>query len=83
MNVFHFSSPQTCAVDIFSMGCLIYYVLSNGCHPYGPLIRRQSNIEAGDYCLRGLKGDDRYTAEHLVNTMISNNYNFRYVMKLI
>lgn len=34
----------TCAVDIFSLGCVFYYVLSNGKHPFGDPLRRQANI---------------------------------------
>ena len=35
------------SVDVFSMGCLFYYVLSGGEHPFGPTHQRQGNIEAG------------------------------------
>lgn len=38
----------TCAVDVFSMGCVFYYVLSNGKHPFGDPLRRQANI-LGEY----------------------------------
>lgn len=34
----------TCAVDIFSLGCVFYYVLSDGKHPFGDTLRRQANI---------------------------------------
>lgn len=34
----------TCAVDIFSLGCVFYYVLSGGKHPFGDPLRRQANI---------------------------------------
>ena len=59
------------------MGCLVYYVMSRGSHPYGNSLRRQSNIEAGDFNLSALIGEDRLTAEHLVETMISFNCKFR------
>lgn len=36
----------TCAVDIFSLGCVFYYVLSEGEHPFGNSFRRQANIES-------------------------------------
>ena len=62
------------------MGCLIYYVLSRGSHPFGPPLKRQINIEAGDYSLNDLLGQERYTTEHLVHAMISFNYNFRSVV---
>ena len=38
------SERTTCAVDIFSLGCVFYYVLSNGKHPFGDPLRRQANI---------------------------------------
>ncbi|XP_011300602.1 serine/threonine-protein kinase/endoribonuclease IRE1 [Fopius arisanus] len=38
----------TCAVDIFSLGCVFYYVLSNGKHPFGDTLRRQANILCGE-----------------------------------
>lgn len=31
-------------VDIFSMGCLVYYVLTGGLHPFGPSYEREFNI---------------------------------------
>ncbi|KAI1727474.1 protein kinase domain-containing protein [Ditylenchus destructor] len=34
----------TCAVDVFSLGCIFYYVLSDGDHPFGEDIRRQDCI---------------------------------------
>ena len=41
--------PQNRSVDIFSSGCVFYYVLSGGRHPFGDQYRRQANIIAGDY----------------------------------
>lgn len=45
---------QTCAVDIFSVGCVFYYVLTKGKHPFGDSLRRQANILSGDHSLDGL-----------------------------
>ena len=42
--------PQTSAVDIFSAGCVFYYVLSSGSHPFGESLYRQANILAGAAC---------------------------------
>ncbi|XP_032242727.1 serine/threonine-protein kinase/endoribonuclease IRE1 [Nematostella vectensis] len=36
------------SVDIFSCGCLFYYVLSGGLHPFGDTYRRQANIISGE-----------------------------------
>lgn len=51
---FHLFSPlmfQTCMVDIFSAGCVFYYVVSEGHHPYGKSLQRQANILLGAYSL--------------------------------
>uniref|UniRef100_A0ABM5F017 non-specific serine/threonine protein kinase n=1 Tax=Pogona vitticeps TaxID=103695 RepID=A0ABM5F017_9SAUR len=45
----------TCAVDIFSAGCVFYYVLSGGEHPFGDTFHRQANILAGSYRLDRLQ----------------------------
>ncbi len=45
---------QTCAVDIFSLGCVFYYVLSRGAHPFGDNLRRQGKILQGDFSLKEL-----------------------------
>lgn len=52
-----FSFVQTCAVDLFSLGCLFYYVLSGGGHPFGDSLRRQANILCGESGLGDLKGE--------------------------
>uniref|UniRef100_A0A671LQI9 Serine/threonine-protein kinase/endoribonuclease IRE1 n=1 Tax=Sinocyclocheilus anshuiensis TaxID=1608454 RepID=A0A671LQI9_9TELE len=41
----------TSAVDIFSAGCVFYYVTSKGQHPFGDTLRRQANILSGVYNL--------------------------------
>lgn len=51
----HFPLPQTSAVDIFSAGCVFYYVLSGGGHPFGQSLYRQANILAGTPCLAHLE----------------------------
>ncbi|XP_046408900.1 serine/threonine-protein kinase/endoribonuclease IRE1 [Ischnura elegans] len=63
----------TCAVDIFSLGCVFYYVLSGGTHPFGDSIRRQANILVSDYCISHLDGDSEYLSRQLVEKMISHN----------
>lgn len=44
-------SFQTCTVDIFSAGCVFYYVVSEGSHPFGKSLQRQANILLGAYSL--------------------------------
>ncbi|XP_028168427.1 serine/threonine-protein kinase/endoribonuclease IRE1 isoform X2 [Ostrinia furnacalis] len=65
----------TTSVDIFSLGCVFYYVLSRGQHPFGDVLRRQANILTGDYNLDLL---DKYLPEEevlvtkiLIRAMIS------------
>ena len=49
------STKISCAVDIFSYGCIMYYVLSEGQHPFGnDVYRRQNNILNYDYDLSSL-----------------------------
>ncbi|XP_036324827.1 serine/threonine-protein kinase/endoribonuclease IRE1 [Rhagoletis pomonella] len=47
----------TTAVDIFSLGCVYYYVLTGGHHAFGDALKRQHNILAHDYNLSKLKVD--------------------------
>ena len=35
---------QTCACDIFAAGCVIFFVISGGGHPFDPPLHRQANI---------------------------------------
>ncbi|XP_068631729.1 serine/threonine-protein kinase/endoribonuclease IRE1 [Battus philenor] len=58
----------TTSVDIFSLGCVFYYVLSCGQHPFGDVLRRQANILTGDYNLEQL--DKVLPEEEVVLTKI-------------
>uniref|UniRef100_A0AAQ5YI31 non-specific serine/threonine protein kinase n=1 Tax=Amphiprion ocellaris TaxID=80972 RepID=A0AAQ5YI31_AMPOC len=44
-------NKPTAAVDVFSAGCVFYYVVSRGQHPFGDALRRQVNILSGEYSL--------------------------------
>ncbi|XP_037363972.1 serine/threonine-protein kinase/endoribonuclease IRE2 [Talpa occidentalis] len=63
----------TSAVDIFSAGCVFYYVLSRGSHPFGESLYRQANILAGAPCLAHLEEEahDQVVARNLVEAMLS------------
>ncbi|KAF4532401.1 hypothetical protein B566_EDAN003853 [Ephemera danica] len=63
----------TCSVDIFSMGCVFYYVLSKGKHPFGDNLRRQANILSGEYNLDDLQGHKNALQCNLVEAMIASN----------
>lgn len=45
----------TKSIDIFSMGCVFYYVLTNGLHPFGDIYNRDANIIKNKFTLNGLK----------------------------
>uniref|UniRef100_A0A4W5QM37 Serine/threonine-protein kinase/endoribonuclease IRE1 n=1 Tax=Hucho hucho TaxID=62062 RepID=A0A4W5QM37_9TELE len=63
----------TCTVDIFSAGCVFYYVVSLGCHPFGKSLQRQANILLGAYSLDQLqphKHED-IVATDLIEQMLS------------
>jgi serine/threonine protein kinase len=56
--------------DIFSMGCIIYYVLTNGKHPF--LFKHVNILEAkADYS--GLLGDRNKIYLDLIKSMLSKN----------
>uniref|UniRef100_A0A674MR60 Serine/threonine-protein kinase/endoribonuclease IRE1 n=1 Tax=Takifugu rubripes TaxID=31033 RepID=A0A674MR60_TAKRU len=63
----------TCAVDIFSAGCVFYYVVSQGSHPFGKSLQRQANILLGTYSLDYLQTDKHgdIVARDLIEQMLS------------
>lgn len=66
----------TKAIDIFSLGCVFYYILTCGGHPFGDRYLREGNIVRGEYDLSALKQhcpNDWVEATHLISTMISFN----------
>ena len=44
-------------MDIFSAGCVFYYVVAQGSHPFGKSLQRQANILLGAYSLDKLLPD--------------------------
>ncbi|KAL4709941.1 hypothetical protein ACJJTC_003904 [Scirpophaga incertulas] len=66
----------TTSVDIFSLGCVFYYVLSRGQHPFGDVLRRQANILTGDYDLslieKMLPEEEVLVTKILIRAMISS-----------
>uniref|UniRef100_W5K095 Serine/threonine-protein kinase/endoribonuclease IRE1 n=1 Tax=Astyanax mexicanus TaxID=7994 RepID=W5K095_ASTMX len=63
----------TCKVDIFSAGCVFYYVVSQGSHPFGKSLQRQANILTGSYSLALLQPDkhEDVVAVNLIEQMLS------------
>ncbi|XP_077828563.1 serine/threonine-protein kinase/endoribonuclease IRE1 isoform X4 [Macaca mulatta] len=63
----------TYTVDIFSAGCVFYYVISEGSHPFGKSLQRQANILLGACsleCLHPEKHED-VIARELIEKMIA------------
>jgi serine/threonine protein kinase len=50
----------TKSVDIFSAGCVVYYMLSKGRHPFGLAMERQMNIMGNKYVLTALEYSHHY-----------------------
>ncbi|KAF3926342.1 Endoribonuclease [Arthrobotrys entomopaga] len=65
----------TRAIDIFSLGCVFYFVLTRGSHPFGDRYLREGNIITGKYNLSGLEvlGDSGAEAADLIASMIARN----------
>ncbi len=63
----------TKSVDIFAMGCLFYYVLSNGSHPFGDRYSREMNILKNEKSLEALErfGEEGSEAAHLIERMLN------------
>ncbi|KTG47292.1 hypothetical protein cypCar_00021629, partial [Cyprinus carpio] len=63
----------TCMVDIFSAGCVFYYVVSEGHHPFGKSLQRQANILLGAYSLDHLDPNrhEDIVARNLIEQMLS------------
>ncbi|KAJ1811562.1 bifunctional endoribonuclease/protein kinase ire1, partial [Coemansia sp. RSA 2598] len=58
---------MTRAVDIFSMGCVFYYVLTDGEHPFGDRLSREQRILAGTPDLRALESSSIPSAVEAVD----------------
>ena len=61
----------TCLVDIFSMGCVYYYMSTGGRHPFGTPFHRQANILSGHRELGLLDTERQHTQISLLETMLA------------
>jgi serine/threonine-protein kinase/endoribonuclease IRE1 len=65
----------TRAIDIFSLGCVFYYVLTRGSHPFDKngKFMREANIVKGQFDLEELSrlGDYAFEADDLIRSMLS------------
>lgn len=77
----HKPTRLTKSVDIFALGCLFYYVLTNGGHPFGDRYEREVNILKGAVCLEGLEGfgEEGSDAVDLIGKMLHAEASERYV----
>lgn len=71
----------TKSVDIFALGCLYYYVLTNGSHPFGDRFEREVNILKNAKSLEGLErfGEEGAEGTDLIGRMLSPEAYDRYV----
>ncbi|KAL1740415.1 hypothetical protein HDZ31DRAFT_67962 [Schizophyllum fasciatum] len=62
----------TKSVDIFALGCLFYYALTNGAHPFGDRYEREVNIMRDIKSLDGLArfGEEGSEAVDLIQSML-------------
>ncbi len=70
------SKGLTKAIDIFSIGCLFYYFITEGEHPFGNRYVRDGNIIENRYSLNRLENfeeEGNCEALDLVSSMISND----------
>lgn len=67
----------TRAIDVFSLGCVFYYVLTSGNHPFDKdgKYMREANIVKGHYHLDDLAslGDYQWEAKDLIRNMLAHN----------
>ena len=71
----------TKAVDIFALGCLFYYSLTGGSHPYGDRFEREANIMKNIKSLEGLDhfGEEGTEVTDLIEEMLNPQAPLRYV----
>ncbi|KAG0719877.1 Serine/threonine-protein kinase/endoribonuclease ire-1 [Chionoecetes opilio] len=65
------TSRPTFKVDIFSLGCVYYYMLTRGRHPFGSVLDRQSNIISGKFRLDDLDSQKDMSSTALIERMVS------------
>lgn len=66
----------TKAVDLFALGCLYFWILMSGQHPFGEVYDRESNIVKGDIVNMGsldILGEEGVEAGELIGRMLSTD----------
>ncbi|WVO12775.1 hypothetical protein L204_100383 [Cryptococcus depauperatus] len=70
------TSRLTKAVDLFALGCLYFYTLLSGSHPFGETYNRESNIVKGDAVnieMLKILGEEGEEASDLIGRLLSND----------
>lgn len=72
----------TRSIDIFSLGCIFYYVLTGGEHPFGGRYEREMNILRGEVELSSLDGlgEEAGEGQDLIRGMVESDPRDRYVV---
>lgn len=74
----------TRSIDIFSLGCIFYYVLTGGEHPFGGRYEREMNILRGKVSLERLDGlgEEALEVQDLITRMVATDPRERFVSSL-
>ncbi|SGY63844.1 BQ5605_C007g04839 [Microbotryum silenes-dioicae] len=69
------SMRLTRSIDIFSLGCIVYYVLTGGEHPFGGRYEREMNILLGKISLERLDGlgEEAIEVQDLISRMVATD----------
>ncbi|KAK4698382.1 serine/threonine-protein kinase/endoribonuclease IRE1, partial [Phenoliferia sp. Uapishka_3] len=69
------SMRLTRSIDIFSLGCIFYYVLTGGEHPFGGRYEREMNILKGKVELGSLDGlgEEALEVQDLITRMVASD----------
>ena len=62
------------SIDVFSVDCIIYFILSQGNHPFGEPFVRESNILANNYTLSGIDFEYQDLLQRMICKMPQQEY---------